>query len=41
MTPVYNLNDIGEVVESMITHMSEQVENPALRDSKFVFDRVM
>ena len=41
ITPVYNLNDIGEIVESMITHMSQQVENPALRDSKFVFDRVM
>ena len=41
MTPVYNLNDIGEVVQSMITHMSQQVENPALRDSKFVFNRVM
>ena len=41
MPPVYNLNDIGEIVESMITHMSQQVENPALRDSKFVFDRVM
>ena len=41
MTPVYNLNDIGEIVGSMITHMSQQVENPALRDSKFVFDRVM
>ena len=41
MTPVYNLNDIDEVVGSMITHMSQQVENPALRDSKFVFDRVM
>ena len=25
----------------MIEHMSQQVENPALRDSKFVFDRVM
>ena len=41
MTPVYNLNDIGEVVGSMIEHMSQQIENPALRDSKFVFDRVM
>ena len=41
MTPVYNLNDIGEIVGSMIEHMSQQVENPALRDSKFVFDRVM
>ena len=41
MTPVYNLNDIGEIVGSMIEHMSQQAENPALRDSKFVFDRVM
>ena len=41
MTPVYNLNDIGEIVGSVIEHMSQQVENPALRDSKFVFDRVM
>ena len=41
MTPVYNLNDIGEIVGSMIEHMSRQVENPALRDSKFVFYRVM
>ena len=41
MTPVYNLNDIGKIVGSMITHMSQQVENSALRDSKFVFNRVM
>ena len=41
MTPVYNLNDIDDIVRSMIEHMSQQVENPALRDSKFVFDRVM
>ena len=41
MTPVSNLNDIGEIVGSMTEHMSQQVENPALRDSKFVFDRVM
>ena len=41
MTPVYNLNDIDNIVRSMIDHMAQQVENPALRDSKFVFDRVM
>ena len=41
MTAVYNLNDIENVVRSMIEHMAQQVENPALRDSKFVFDRVM
>ena len=41
MTPVYNLNDVDNIVRSMIEHMAQQVENPALRDSKFVFDMVM
>ena len=41
MTPVYNLNDIDNIVRSMIEHMAQQVENPALRDSKFVFDMLM
>ena len=41
MTPVYMLNDIDSIVQSMINHMSQQVENPALRDSKFVFDSMM
>ena len=41
MTPVYYLNDIDSLVQSMIEHMTQQVENPALRDSKFVFDRIM
>ena len=41
MTPVYNLNDIDDIVRSMIGHMAQQVENPALRDSKFVFDLVI
>ena len=41
MTPVYMLNDIESIVQSMINHMTQQVENPALRDSKFVFDNIM
>ena len=41
MTLVYNLNDIDEIVGSMIGHMAQQVENPALTDSKFAFDKVM
>ena len=41
MTPVYNLNDLDNIVRSMIEHMAQQVENPALRDSKFVFDSVI
>ena len=35
------LNDVESIVQSMINHMTQQVENPALRDSKFVFDSIM
>ena len=41
MMTVYNLNDKNEIVTAMIEHMAQQVENPALRNSKFVFDRVL
>ena len=41
MLAVYNLSDMGEIVSEMIKHMQQQIENPALRDSKFVFDRVI
>ena len=41
MTPVYMLNDIDSIVRSMINHMTQQVENTALRDSKFVFNNIM
>ena len=40
MTPVYMLNDIDSIVQSMINHMAQQVENPGLRDSKFAFDGI-
>ena len=38
---VYNLNDENEIVTAMIEHMAQQIENPALRNSKFVFNRVL
>ena len=41
MLAVYNLSDMGEIVSAMIENMYQQIENPALRDSKFVFDRVI
>ena len=41
MTPVYMLSDIDSIVQSMINHMAQQVDNPALRDSKFVFDKIL
>ena len=41
MLGVYNLSDMGEIVSEMIKHMQQQIENPALRDSKFVFNGVI
>ena len=41
MLNVYNLSNMNEIVNAMITHMKEQTENPALSDSKFVFDKVI
>ena len=41
MLNVYNLSNINEIVNVMITHMVQQTENPALSDSKFVFDEVI
>ena len=41
MLNVYNLSDMNEIVNAMVTHMAQQIENPALSDSKFVFDEVV
>ena len=41
MMTVYSLNDKNEIVTVMIEHIAQQIENPALRNSKFVFDRVL
>ena len=41
MMTVYNLNDKNEIVTVMIEHMAQQIENPTLRNSKFVFDRIL
>ena len=41
MLNIYNLSDMNEIVNAMITHMAQQTENPALLDSKFVFDEVI
>ena len=41
MLAVYNLSDMDEIVSTMTEHMKQQIENPALRDSKFVFDGVI
>ena len=41
MITVYSLNDKNEIVTAMIEQMAQQIENPALTNSKFVFDRVL
>ena len=41
MTPVYMLSDIDIIVQGVINHIAQQVDNPALRDSKFVFDKIL
>ena len=41
MMTVYSLNDKNEIVTAIIEHVAQQVENPALTNSKFVFDRVL
>ena len=41
MTNVHNLSEIEELADEMINHMKEQIKNPALLDSRFVFDEVL
>ena len=41
MVNVYNLRDMNEIVNKMIAHMKQQIENPALSNSRFVFDEVL
>ena len=41
MTNIYNLSDMDEIVNEIIAHMKEQIENPALLNSRFVFNEVL
>ena len=41
MLPAYGLNGINKIADEMISHMLGQVENPALRDSGFIFEEVV
>ena len=41
MMNVYNLSDMDEIVNEMIAHMKGQIENPALLNSRFVFNEVL
>ena len=41
MMAVYEFSNKLEIINSMIEHILQQVENPALRNSKFVFNKVL
>ena len=41
MTSVYQGSDLDQIVNGMITHMETQIENPALSNSRSVFDEVL
>ena len=41
MMNVYNLSDLDEIVDEMIDNMKFQIKNPALLNSRFIFDEVL
>ena len=41
MTSVYRGNDLDQIVDGMIANMKFQIENPALLNSRLVFDEVL
>ena len=41
MLNIYNLSNMSEIVNGMIAHMKQRIENPALSDSKFGFNKVI
>ena len=40
MTSVYRGSDLDQIVGGMVANMKFQMENPALLNSRFVFDEV-
>ena len=41
MTKINQGSDLNEIVNEMLAHMKMQIENPALANSRFVFDEVL
>ena len=41
MMEVFQGSNLGEIIEEMFAHMKTKVENPALANNRFVFDRVL
>ena len=41
MTEINQGSDLNEIVNEMFAHLKSQIENPALANSRFVFDEVL
>ena len=41
MTEIHQGSDLDEIINEMLAHMKTQIENPALVNSRFVFDEVL
>ena len=41
MTSAYRAKDLDQIVDGMIAHMTTQIENPGLLNSRFRFDEVL
>ena len=41
MTEIHQGSDLNEIINEMLAHMKMQIENPALTNSRFVFDEVL
>ena len=41
MTEIFQGSDLNEIVNEMFAHMKTQIENPALTNSRFVFDEAL
>ena len=41
MMSIYRGSDLDQIVDGMIAHMKTQIENPALLNSRFVFDKIL
>ena len=41
MTNVYRWSDLFQIVNEMISNMKFQIDNPALLNSRFVFDELL
>ena len=41
MTEIFQGSNLNEIVNEMLAHMKTRIENPALTNSRFVFDEVL